>query len=235
MASSVSELLTALSTVSNGKFSEAAKLIQRYPLAMALMNEAVMTANQKGLTIKYRGIGTVSLYPYAYGVDFYSSQLADFQKPPERVMTYFLFEMQNAIRAREYGELLNKARNSATFSSDSYVFLVLQYEAEGGIRVGRMWDEIIAAGKNMNPPVALTLDGKSEYYRSLHLLLLKYTKELGDSNKALTKVIQDHIRYTQYQDGSGETRQIRYKKQYDDLRSRKTALALSDYAPVGIV
>jgi hypothetical protein len=58
---------------------------------------------------------------------------------------------------------------------------------------------------------------------------------LQDSSKALTKVIQDHVRYTQYQDGSGETRQIRYKKQYDEIRSGKTALALSDYAPVGIV
>jgi hypothetical protein len=235
MPSSVSELLTALSTASNGKFSEAAKLIQKYPLAMALMNEAVTIANQKGLTIKYGGIGTAILYPYAYGVNFYSSQLADFQKPPERVMTYFLFEMQNAIRAWEYGDLYNKARNVATFSSDSYIFLILQYETEGAIRVGRMWDEIIAAGKKMNPPAILTLDSKSEYYRSLHLLFLKYTKELGDSSKALTKVIQDHVRYTQYQDGSGETRQIRYKKQYDEIRSGKTALALSDYAPVGIV
>jgi hypothetical protein len=223
MATNASELLAQLSK----KFPDAVKVIQKYPASLKLLNSTVDEANRKGLTLIYGGIGTQSLYPYAQGVNFYSSQLAAYQSPPERVANYFLFEMQNAMRAPEYAKVVYRAQNEAGFSSNSYVYLILEFETRGALPVGSMWNDIVAAS-------GITLESKSAYYRGLYLEFLQKKQQVGES-AALTATIQK-VRYTQYEDGSGDTRETRYNRNHEQYRKQAgQPIASATYPLVGRV
>jgi hypothetical protein len=218
MASSASDLLAAFGKV----FPEAVKLIQTYPAATRLLNETVSDANQSGLTLKYGGIGQYD-YPVAIGETFYSAKSITYQQPTERVMTYFMFEMQNSERALKYKKLLEDAYYNR-INSDSYIYSTLQNETEGGIRVGQMWDEIIIENKKNES----TLDSRSIYFRNLYLPIKNKTKTLGQT-------IQE-VRYTKYTIGewAGRTRQDYYLDQYNKIRSQNSALSLAGYPPIGV-
>jgi hypothetical protein len=132
--------------------------------------------------------------------------------------------MQNARRALKYSKLRDDA-TTRSITSDSYIFLILQYETEGGVRVGQMWDEIMIENKKSES----SLDSKSIYFRSLYLPIKNKTKTLG-------QLIQE-VRYTKYTVGewAGKTRQDYYLDQYNKLKSQSSALSLLAYIPVGLV
>jgi hypothetical protein len=175
MTSSATDLLSKFGSASY--FPTAASILKGYQPAMNLLNETVTIANQEGVDLKFGGFSK-DTYPNtdvntgapANGLKdtVYIPKTPTYVNDPTRVMTYFLFELQNARRAKVYSNLYIGSL-AGRITEAEYAYKMIEQEVEGGLRIGQMWNEIVTSTKQ-------TISGKPKYFHDLYLSVAKNTK-----------------------------------------------------------
>jgi hypothetical protein len=135
-------------------FSDATALIETTyrTSAYALLEDSVSQAAAVGISIILKGLGNGAGrgYSYVQGADIYMPATPPVNYPASYpamdVMTYFLFETRNAMRAIKVCEIRRKAALN-TITADSFINFQGEYEARGGLEVGEMWNTLITQGK----------------------------------------------------------------------------------------
>lgn len=128
------------------KFPEAAKLIDKNPSAMKLINEAEAAGIQFG-GFSEDGPGKTLGRPYTSGTSVYVPKTST---DPVIAMNGFLFELNNALRAPKFAALDTEATKGSkgTLSAKDYAYKNVELEVEGMLRLGEIWFETKKAAKD---------------------------------------------------------------------------------------
>jgi hypothetical protein len=217
MTSNATDLLAKLE--SKSYFPTAASILKGYQPAMNLLNETVTLANQAGVDLKFGGFAK-GTYPYtdtdknasptALKDTVYIPQTATYINDPTRVMTYFLFELQNARRAKVYYDFYLGALGGRITESE-YAYKMIEQEVEGGIRIGQMWHEIIAQ-KNQS------ISGKPKYFHDLYL-------SVANQIKTKDKVVKETLQ-SSYESGPSMTRDEYYRDSFRKFTQSNTSASI---------
>jgi hypothetical protein len=194
---------------SNQPFLDAASLIETTyrTKAYALLEDSVSQAAVDGISIEFKGLGDAAPeYSYVLWADIYMPTNPPMFYPPMDIMTYFLFETRNAMRAKKSCELRRKAAHNEIVSN-SYVYFCGEYEARGGLEIGEMWDALIKEKK-------LTVDDLTYYpsycYNKLYKLYPNWKIQGSpDLGKAIDSVLNSSY-------STGGTRRDTYAKEFKD-------------------
>jgi hypothetical protein len=226
MTSSTTDLLTKFE--SKSYFPTAAGILKGYQPAMNLLNETVTLANQESIDLKFGGFAK-GTYPYtdvntgavATGIKdtIYIPQTTTYINDPTRVMTYFLFELQNARRARVYHNIYVLSLAGRIIEAE-YAYKMIEQEVEGGLRVGQMWDEIVASTKKAT-------SGKPKYF---HDLYLSVAKNIQTKDQVVKETLKSY-----FESGPIMTRDQYYRDSYKKFTQPNTPnTTASNIVEIGI-
>lgn len=118
----------------------------------------------------------------------------------QNAMTWFLFETRNAMRAKKYCELYRDAAKGIKLQN-SFVYFMAEYEARGGLEVGKLWQQLITTYKK-NPS-----SGQSSYYYNLYQASPNWEKDSKQLGKAMETVLNEPFDSGKYK---GKTRRQSY-------------------------
>lgn len=196
-------------------FSSAAGLLSNYGIIArdGLLADSVSKAAAIGTTIEYKGFGT-DTYSYVRFANIFMP-VSDPAKPlsSQDAMSYFLFESRNAMRAKQFCELVKNAVSNLITAND-FARLTIEYETRGGLEIGRMWQQIIDRyGAGASPATK----SKSEYfYRNLYLKAPNW-----ETVPSQLKQMIDNVLISVYSSGKnqGLTRLQKYTNDYNDYKA----------------
>jgi hypothetical protein len=210
-----SQLLAKLKTlrysVNDKSFSVSANLIETTyrSSAYALLEDSVSQAAAVGISIMLKGFGNAApKYSYVQGADIYLPTSPPASYPAMDIMTYFLFETRNAMRAIKVCEIRRKAAQN-TITPNSFVYFSAEYEARGGLELGEMWNTLITQGK--------IAQGNLTYYPSycynqLYLLYPNWKTDSTQLSGAIDAVLRSGY-------STGGTRRDIYTADYNTYKN----------------
>jgi hypothetical protein len=188
-----------------------------------LLADSVSKAAAVGTTIEYKGFSTET-YSYVRFANIFMPTPSARTLSSQDAMTYFLFESRNAMRAKQFCELLRNAVSNLIVVND-FVRLSAEYETRGGLEIGRMWQQIIDRyGAGVVP------SNISRYYYNLYLKSPSWETVPSQLTQAINDVL-----ISKYSSGTsnGLTRQQQYTNDYNTYRTNPKYQSYKTFACSG--
>jgi hypothetical protein len=191
-------------------FPAAATLIESYGAVARdqLLADSVNQATADGVSIVFKGFNTKSTDPYP-GTYINSITMPQPSAYPStnpltaaEAMTYFLFETRNAMRAKKYCEVSKKVALSI-ITSDEFAWKFGEFEARGGLEIGRMWKQISDRYGSSKLPSS----GLAKYHYDLYVKTPNWETDVTQLNAATNSILSETYKGG---DHKGRTRQWYY-------------------------